>query len=116
MPATAGGSTIGSSTIVIASERPRNRREARNHAVGVPKAIMTTWATKTLFRLMIERVGDDRVRHLVQQRPERHVDEDRDDRQHDEREGERDRGEVERAEAEAHDRRPDGPALVDGSL
>ena len=29
MPATAGGSTIGSSTSVIANERPGKRREAR---------------------------------------------------------------------------------------
>ena len=38
MPATAGGRTIGSSTSVIASDRPGKRRVARTYAVGVPNS------------------------------------------------------------------------------
>ena len=46
MPATAGGSTSGSSTSVTTSARPGNRRRAMNHAVGVPKPRISALAMR----------------------------------------------------------------------
>ena len=46
MPATAGGSTSGSSTSVTTSERPRKRRRAMSHAVGVPKPRISALAMR----------------------------------------------------------------------
>ena len=51
MPATAGGSTSGSSTSVIATSRPRKRRLASSHAAGVPTATMIASAIAVVFRL-----------------------------------------------------------------
>ncbi len=45
MPATAGGMTSGSSTMVTSSARPRKRRVASNHAAGVPIAITASSAS-----------------------------------------------------------------------
>ena len=44
MPATAGGSTSGSSMSVINSARPRKRRVARKYAAGVPTTTMIATA------------------------------------------------------------------------
>ncbi len=51
MPATAGGSTIGNSTSVTTSDRPRNRRVAKKYAVGVPNARIATCEITIVFRL-----------------------------------------------------------------
>ena len=51
MPATAGGSTSGSSTSVIASERPGKRRVAIRYAVGVPKTRISNCAIRLVLRL-----------------------------------------------------------------
>ena len=51
MPATAGGSTSGSSTSVTTSARPRNRRRAMNHAVGVPKPRISALAMRFVRRV-----------------------------------------------------------------
>jgi len=51
IPATAGGSTSGSSTRVIASECPRNLRLARRNAAGVPKRRISVCAIRLVFRL-----------------------------------------------------------------
>ena len=45
MPATAGGSTSGSSSSVITTERPGNRRVARRYAAGVPTTSRITSAS-----------------------------------------------------------------------
>ena len=45
MPATAGGSTSGSSTNVTSNALPRKRRVARRYAVGVPNTTMSNMAT-----------------------------------------------------------------------
>ena len=46
IPATAGGSTSGSSTSVTTSARPGKRRRAMSHAVGVPKPRISALATR----------------------------------------------------------------------
>ena len=73
MPATAGGSTSGSSTSVMASERPGKRRVASRYAVGVPKSRISACAIRLVFRLTMKRVRDDRVRELVDQLARRYV-------------------------------------------
>ena len=51
MPATAGGSTSGSSTAVTRSARPRKVRVASKYAAGVPKRRISAFATRLVFRL-----------------------------------------------------------------
>ena len=94
MPATAGGSTSGSSTRVIASERPRNAVEASRYATGVPMTTIRTLATafvRAVTAIASRTAGSaEEVRDAV----ERHLGEQRDDRQREE--GQRDaRGERE---------------------
>ena len=61
MPATAGGSTSGSSTSVTTSARPGNRRRAMNHAVGVPKPRISALAMRFVRSGDRERVLDRRL-------------------------------------------------------
>ena len=49
MPATAGGSTSGSSTAVTRRARARKEREAITYAAGVPKRRISTFATRVVF-------------------------------------------------------------------
>ena len=51
IPATAGGSTIGSSTSVITTNRPRNERVARRYAAGVPTTTITRIAIAVVSKL-----------------------------------------------------------------
>ena len=51
IPATAGGSTSGSSTSVITAARPRKRRVASSHAAGVPTSTISASAAVEQSRL-----------------------------------------------------------------
>ncbi len=51
IPATAGGSTRGSSTSVITTERPGKDRVASRYAAGVPTATMMAIAIAVVSRL-----------------------------------------------------------------
>ena len=86
MPATAGGSTSGSSTSVTTSARPRKRRVARNHAVGVPKPRIRALAIEVRPRGDLERVAHRRVAEQVRDVAQRHLGEERDERDREERE------------------------------
>ena len=88
MPATAGGSTSGSSTSVTTSARPRKRRVAIRYAAGVPKARMSTFATTFVFSVTTSASTRGVVAELREQLAGRHPQEDGRDRQ--EQEAERD--------------------------
>ena len=62
MPATAGGSTSGSSIRVISSARPRNVRVASRYAAGVPTSRITASAIALVSQAQPERVARARRR------------------------------------------------------
>ena len=84
MPATAGGSTSGSSTSVTTSDRPRKRRVARTNAVGVPSPMIRRFATRFVRAVTRsasctvwspQQAGHVAQRHLGEQRDDRHREE-----------------------------------------
>src|SRR3954451_21546091 len=94
IPATAGGSTSGSSTSVITSARPRKRPLAAAEApardqVCERRAEQNDQRLGDQRRLGADdqRIGHDRARQLVEQLPRRDAQKDRRHRQHEEREG-----------------------------
>ena len=90
MPATAGGSTSGSSMSVTTRARPRNERVASRQAAGVPTIRMIAIEAAVVRRLS-ERVERARLTEAVDQLGRAAIDEDGDDRER--QEGERDASE-----------------------
>ena len=90
IPATAGGSTSGSSTSVTTSDFPRKERVASMYAAGVPTTRISAQRHRGGAQAEPERVERPRVAQRVQEVGRAAVDE---DRQHGQREeGQRDRG------------------------
>ena len=103
MPATAGGSTSGSSISVISERRAREALRASRYAVGVPKSEHRHVRDQARLQADDERVADDVVAELVEKVAERNAQEDRDERQQQEREGDAGRdGSRRREERAAH--------------
>ena len=89
MPATAGGSTSGSSTSVTTQRAPGKRRVARRYAAGVPNRRISACAISARLELTIERVATTGFESWSISSPGRDVREDREHRQHEERERDR---------------------------
>ena len=101
MPATAGGTTSGSSTSVMASARPGNERVASSQAAGVPSDHDQRQRDRGDLEAQHQRVHRPLVAQAVQQLARSDVHEDRHQRQRQERQHHRQRGHQDRGEARA---------------
>ena len=91
MPATAGGSTSGSSISVSTTARPRNRRRATRYAAGVPTRKMIACATRLVFAVTTSASRTTPLPSWPRSSPGRHAQEHGGDRQQEEREREAER-------------------------